>query len=126
LAYKTHAPKGITFSDPTESNNWTRNKSLFHQYAQDEISKLMDISLRFIQLEFSRDDDFLLHPKIHIGYTTSGWATQLVRNFMGMHNLCIECARRWQPRTQCIHDKMIMSLFLNKARHIRLPCYVTS
>ena len=86
---------------------------LFHQYAQEEISKLMDISLRLTQLETGRDEELLLHPKIPIGYTTSTWTTQL-RNFMGMHNLCIECTRGWQPRTQCVHDQMIMSLFLNK------------
>mgnify|MGYP006183116021 CR=1 FL=1 len=68
---------------------------LFHQYAQDEISKLMDISLQFTQLlaESGREEELLLHPKIPIGYTTSTWTTQL-RNFMGMHNLFIECARR--------------------------------
>ena len=88
---------------------------LFLQYAQDEIFKLIDISLRFTQLvaESGREEELLLYPKIPIGYTTSTWTTQL-RNFMGMHNLCIECTRGWQPRTQCVHDQMIMSLFLNK------------
>ena len=96
---------------------------LFLQYAQDEISKLMDISLRFTQLESGREEELLLYPKIPIGYTTSTWTTQL-RNFMGTHHdLRIERTRGWQPRTQCVHDQMIMSLFLKKGRHIRLSVF---
>ena len=83
---------------------------LFHQYAQEEISKLMDISLRLTQLETGREEELLLHPKIPIGYTKSTWTTQL-RNFMGMYNLRIKRTRGWQPRTQCIYDQMIMSPF---------------
>ena len=86
---------------------------LYHKYADNEVAKLMDISLRIAQLESGQEEHLLLHPEIQIPYLTKSWVTDM-RNFMEKHNLQIETSNQWSPHTSCQNDEMIMTALIQK------------
>ena len=59
---------------------------LYHKYADDEVAKLMDISLRITKLESGQEEHLLLHPEIQIPYLTKSCADKSV---------CLVCKEKW-------------------------------
>jgi Reverse transcriptase (RNA-dependent DNA polymerase) len=82
---------------------------LYHKYANDEVSKLMDISLHYSQLESGRPEPLLMYPQLNLSYMTSTWIMHM-RAFMSKHNIQIECSNQWTIGKTCKHDALIMHL----------------
>ena len=83
---------------------------LHHMYSKDSIAKLIQISLRIMQLEASKGHDLLIDPCIVISYATSTWITNL-RSFMEQHNLMIQLTNQLKLTLQCEKDQLIMEMF---------------
>ena len=86
---------------------------LYHKYAQDEVAKLMDISLRISQLDSGRAEHILSNGKVAIPYLTDTWLMN-IRNFLGKHNFQIEISNAWSPGLQCCRDSMIMQILAER------------
>ena len=83
---------------------------LYHKYTGDEVSLLMDISLRISQLESGRTELLLMSPEIPITFLTQTWATNM-RSFMGGKNqLTIECSNQWTIDSACRNYELIMKV----------------
>ena len=80
---------------------------LYHKYIDDEVAKLMDISLCTAQLESGHEEQLLLHPRIKVKYLTNSWIKNL-QDFLGSHKMQIEISNPWSPHTSCKHNAMIM------------------
>ena len=59
---------------------------LFHKYANDEVAKMMDISLRMSHLESGRAEKLLMHMSMSVTYLTPTWLTHM-RMFLGTYKL---------------------------------------
>ena len=70
--------------------------SLCHKYADDAVVKMMDTSLRPLQLESEREESLLMYPAINIPYLTITWMTR-IKDILGAHNLQVETSIAWTP-----------------------------
>ena len=86
---------------------------LYHKYAQDEVEKLMDMSLRISQLESGRTENILSIGKVAIPYLTDTWLMNM-RIVLGKHNFQIEISNAWSPGLQCCRDSMIMQILAER------------
>ena len=86
---------------------------LYHKFATDGVSRLMDISLCYSQMEAAWAEPLVQRPDITIPYLTSTWLTNM-RDFMENHNFQIETSNEWSMRPQCENDTMLMKYFASR------------
>ena len=82
---------------------------LYHKYAQDEVAKLMDISLRISQLDSGRAEHILSNGKVAIPYLTDTWLMNM-RNVLREHKFQIEISNAGSPGLRCFRGSMIMQI----------------